>query len=95
MIFEQKPQPRNLINQKSIGFYILRNCPELPTDEDFTKVNYMIGKFLTLSSTDLPLAIEITGNIASSPAKGSSSGKDTSHPEVTTKPILPSPKGVP
>ena len=71
----------------------MENHSELPSDEDFRKAETMIGKFLKPSSTDLPYAIEMAGQIICRLAKDTSSGKHASHSGETIKPVLPTSKG--
>ena len=101
LTFQQKPRARNFSNPKAIGFSIMGNRLDHPSNEDFSKANSIIGKFLTLSSFELPLSIEMVGNVISSLtkdssyAKDTSLAKDTSHLATIAKPISLSPKSAP
>ena len=101
LTFQQKPRARNLSKPKATGFSIMGNRLDHPLDEDFSKENSIIGKFLTLSSVELPPAIEMVGNVISSLtkdssyAKDTSLAKDTSHLATIAKPISLSPKSAP
>ena len=88
MIFKQKTRPRNLGNPKAIAFLGVKDCPALPSDEDFKKVETMIGELLKPFSADLPHTVEIAGQILSNPVKGASPSapKDFSHPSGTQLP---------
>ena len=63
LIFEQKPRPRNLGNPKAIAFSNAENRPDLPSDEEFKKADTMIGEFLKPSSSELPHAVEMAGQL--------------------------------
>ena len=85
MIFKQKPRPKNLDNPKAITSYRAENHSELPLDEDFKKVETMIGEFLKPLLAKLPYNVEMAGQILSRPTKyvSSSVPKDPSHPSGT------------
>ena len=79
-------------NPKAIAFSNVANRQELPSDEDFKKVETMIGEFLKLSSTDLPHTVKMAGQLLARPLKDASSpvSKDPSRP-LATQPLPPDP----
>ena len=94
LIFEQKPRPRNLGNPKAIAFSNAENRPDLPSDEEFKKADTMIGEFLNPSSSELPHAVEMAGQllVKSSKEVSSPGSKNPSRPLEISPPSSASTK---
>ena len=103
LIFKQKARARNLGNPNVIAFSDSENHLELPSYEDFKKVETMIGELLKPSSANLPHTVEMDGQlrckltkeVSSSEATTkltSSAPKHSSHPLGTQPPPSDTPK---
>ena len=103
LIFKHKAQPRNLGNPNAIAFSDSENHLELPSDEDFKKVETVIWELLKPSSADFPHTVEMAGQLKCRSTKEalsseaitkhtSSTPKDSSHPLGTQPPPSNKPK---